>query len=77
MSAFIVNDETITGMLQAMSRRFNPHGVFTYYWEGKPHREFSSVLGQELVNENYRSVNYRYREDEEPREFNSVYKYLC
>lgn len=59
MSAFIVNNNTINAVL-GFANDIDP-------------KEFGcvdhSALGQLLVNENYRSVNYRYGDDDTPHLF--------
>ncbi len=59
MSAFVVSDKTIAGMLQAT--RQDHYGVYVY-WNNESkriHNHDTSVAAQVLVDENYRSVNYR------------------
>lgn len=70
MSAFIVSDNHIDVI---MTFAVLKHA--SYYWAEKKERvyitaENASEVGQKLVNENYRSVNYRYR-----GEFGSPIKY--
>lgn len=75
MSAYIVNDETISAIVKG----FEMYGA-TYNAEGykKPISIIINVtdlrnsIGQHLLNQNYASVNCRYREDEEPRKFEYV-----
>lgn len=75
MSAYIVNDETISAIVKG----FEMYGA-TYDAEGykKPISIIVNVtdlrnsIGQHLLNQNYASVNCRYREDEEPRKFKYV-----
>ena len=73
MSAFIVTDATISGMLQATTIRNS--GSSYYYWRDKPHyfnghtQENIQAIGQKLVDENYRSINYRYTENVKPHEY--------
>ena len=75
MSAFIVNDETIS----AIVRGFEIYGV-EYCAEGyqKPiqilidRASMRKSIGQHLVNQNYASVNGRYSEDNKPHEFHYV-----
>ena len=57
MSAMIVTDSHINFILSAAASQVNMS------------RDEWSEIGQSLVNENYRSVNYLYREDEEPHEY--------
>jgi hypothetical protein len=70
MSAYIVSDETIAGMLQAT--RYVQYRDIRIYWEDSSYRinEHNIMhVGQKLVNENYRSVNYRYGESSKPHAF--------
>ena len=64
MSAFIVCDEHISAMLQAATGQYPGDGA-CYYWENEPHYFGGSVreIGQKLLDQNYRSVNYLYQED--------------
>ena len=64
MSAFVVTDATISGMLQAAMSR-HPGYSCMYYWHNGSHYFSGTIqeVGQKLVDENYRSVNYRYAED--------------
>jgi hypothetical protein len=57
MSAMIVTDSHINFILSAAASQVNMS------------RDEWSEIGQTLVNENYRSVNYLYREDEQPHEY--------
>jgi hypothetical protein len=70
MSAFIVGDEHISAMLKA-ANLCGPGGGRSYYWNGEGTAFLSNiqVIGQKLVDENYRSVNSRYESDNEPRQF--------
>lgn len=73
MSAFICNDETIT----CIARAFVDYGV--EFRGGAPKDWIQQIcidrdeeikrIGQELLKENYRSVNFRYREENEAPEF--------
>lgn len=67
MSAFVVSDRSITGMLQAASPQYPGDGA-TYYWQSEPHYfgGHTQEIAQKLLDENYRSVNYRYSETSEP-----------
>lgn len=75
MSAYIVNDETISAIVKG----FEIYGAI-YDAEGyrKPNSiiinitDLRNSIGQHLLNQNYASVNWRYREDEEPRKFEYV-----
>lgn len=70
MSAFIVSDDHITVMLQAARGR-HPGDGHSYYWndEMHPFNGNEQAIGQKLLDENYRSVNYRYDEQEAPRTY--------
>ena len=70
MSAFIVCDEHISAMLQAATGQYPGDGA-CYYWEGEPYYfgGHTWAIGQKLLNQNYRSVNYRYQEDTSPQMF--------
>lgn len=65
MSAFILSNKHINAMLQAVGHRYGSWP--SYYWNGE-HRRFDDLtaIGQILVNENFRSVNYRYHSNDEP-----------
>ena len=49
------------------------HGKLSYYWNGerKNHGD-ADIIGQILWNENYRSVNYRYKEGSPAPPFQSI-----
>ena len=59
MSAFIVNKKHIDYIVTVL---YNDNPFFT--------KEFLNKTGQTLVNENFKSVNYRYNESDKP------YKYI-
>lgn len=59
MSAFIVTDNTINAIL----------GFADEYTMRKFYADSMDELGQILVDQNYRSVNYRYGEDAPPANF--------
>lgn len=75
MSAYIVNNETISAIVKG----FEIYGAI-YDAEGykKPNQiiinitDLRNSIGQHLLNQNYASVNWRYRENEEPRKFEYV-----
>ena len=70
MSAFLLTNEHITAILQAAAPRYPGDGA-AYYWGGEM-RYFGGSrkkIGQKLIDENYRSVNYRYDTNETPPEF--------
>lgn len=72
MSAFIVNNETIS----VLAKAFVEYGV-NFHAEGyeKPiqiiinFKQLYAGIGQALLEQNYRSVNYRYGEDTETPKF--------
>ena len=59
MSAFIVSNEHISAMIQVAPERYPGDGAW-YYWNEARHPISGNhqVLGQKLVDENYRSVCY-------------------
>ena len=59
MSAYVVSDETITAIVRGALK----------YLPTSYRRDDRDLLGQMLVDENYRSVNYRYDEDTKPHKF--------
>lgn len=69
MSVFIVSDKHISAMLQMAKSPFRG-SKFSYYFDGE-RKETSNrqKLGQILLSENYRSVNFRYNEGKEARDF--------
>ena len=73
MSAFIVCNEHINAMLQASGNRFRRYfgDTCSYYWRKEPRYIVpdNECIGQKLVNQNYRSVNTRYDENDEPHVF--------
>ena len=69
MSAYIVNDETVSVIVKAFE-------IYKVNYVGEGYNEFIEdidkkrlSLGQSLVDQNYRSVNYRYREYDKPHKF--------
>ena len=73
MSAYIVGNAHINAMLQSADPHYEGDGP-SYYWEGERHY-FSGhkhEIGQILIDENFRSVNYRYGEDSTPDTFQSI-----
>jgi len=79
MSAFIVGNKHINVMLQAATRnRYPGHGL-SYYWNREPHYFNGNTqdIGQKLVDENYRSVNHRYGEQETPDQFKTMVLDKC
>ena len=73
MSAFIVGDAHINAMLQDTAPRFQGDSA-GYYWNGEMHyiNGNRQAVGQILLAENYRSVNYRYDEREQTPTFQPV-----
>ena len=61
MSAYIVSDETITAIVKGLSKYCRDYSYFFNHDEEE--------LGQILLDENYRSVNYRYDEETKPHHF--------
>nr|DAQ73088.1 MAG TPA: hypothetical protein [Caudoviricetes sp.] len=86
MSAYVCNDETISLLVDGFmnyetalkSEGYEPKIQIIYNVE-----TMKREIGQELLNKNYDSVNFRYRENRAPREFryiennqrNEEYKY--
>lgn len=73
MSAYIVNKETIDVIVQGFERyglRFCAEG----YEEPRSiiinKRDINNAIGQALLNQNFKSVNARYKEDSEPYDYN-------
>ena len=70
MSAYIVSDETVSVIVKAFE-------VYKVNYIGEGYNEFKidnldkkrQAIGQSLLNQNYKSVNYRYREYDEPHKF--------
>lgn len=73
MSAFILDNKHINVMMSRAVPLY-PGDSFSYYWNGQPYyfRGQTQEVGQKLVDENFRSVNYRYDEAEEPYTFLNV-----
>lgn len=75
MSAYVVSDKTITAIVTAMQRKHfatdlqDPKTGIVYNARTNP-----QMYGQLLLNENYRSVNYRYDEQTQPHTFRMTYK---
>lgn len=70
MSAFVVSNETVTGMLEG-AKHFIGHNGLYYYWNDEVHyfAGHTKEIGQILVDENYKSVNYRYSEETPSHQF--------
>ena len=72
MSAYIVNNETISVIakgfvdynLEFEALNYRPNVQVIFDFKGK-----CEDIGQVLLNQNYKSVNYRYREQNEPPKF--------
>lgn len=80
MSAYIVDDKVIDYVLTAFveySRPYSPSICLPIFGEGEAgYKTFDlnveadrNALGQMIVDENYASVNYRYREDDKPHRY--------
>lgn len=75
MSAYIVSNETITAIVQGLQRKefssslTDPETMQQYNARTNP-----QMVGQILLNQNYKSVNYRYNEDAKPRKFTMTYR---
>lgn len=73
MSAFVVNDYTISAIVKGLEIyhvdfRAEGYAVQSMGWAVSIH-DIRKGIGQCLVNCNYNSVNYRYEEKIEPRKF--------
>lgn len=64
MSAYIVSDKTINAIIYG-ARTFGRENLFHGF---SPWGD-ADIIGQALVDENYRSVNYRYDEHDEPHRY--------
>lgn len=73
MSAFIVGNKHISFMLKIAVPQYAGDGP-TYYHNGRVHPfgGYEHRIGQILVDENTRSVNYRYRETKQAEKFQLV-----
>lgn len=70
MSAFIVSDRHINTIVAFTQTPQFQHRTSSYYHNGERHPfPDPTRLGQILLDENYRSVNFRYKEDTQPRTF--------
>ena len=66
MSAYIVNDETVSVIVKA----FEIYNITHYSSDCNEFIEKKrQAIGQRLVNQNYRSVNYRYIDQMTPHKF--------
>ena len=73
MSAYIVNDETISVLVKGLE---NYNVILSTDYNGIARSgwlfdlgEMRQATGQKLLNENYRSVNFRYKETTKPHTF--------
>lgn len=63
MSAFLVSDDTITGILSAMHLARYQGDQASYYWKGERYdMSDAREVGQKLLDENHRSLRARYGE---------------
>ena len=75
MSAFIVSNKTITAIVTAMQhKRFSTDLINPKTGEVINARTNPQKYGQILLDENYRSVNFRYDENRKPHTFYMEYK---
>lgn len=66
MSAYIVSDETVSVIVKA----FEIYNITHYSSDCNEFIEKKrQAIGQSLVDQNYRSVNYHYRENDKPHKF--------
>ena len=67
MSAYVVDKAHINAMLQfGTSPAYQQYGAFSWYYKNETHylsRENANEVGQMLLDENVRSVCYRYPDD--------------
>jgi hypothetical protein len=70
MSAFVVSNKHISALVKAAHCSYPGNGPY-YYWHNESHFFLGNLedIGQKLVDENLRSVNYRYDEQECPEPF--------
>lgn len=73
MSAFVLDNKHINVIMSAAAPRY-PGDGFSYYWQGQRHYSGGRTqeIGQKLVDENFRSVNYRYNKAEQPYTFLNI-----
>ena len=70
MSVYIVSDKQISAMLTMVNKTV--HGSpMSYYWNDERINFMGNIqeIGQKLVDENYKSVNFRYSRDNAPHTF--------
>lgn len=73
MSAFVVGSEHVSAMLVAARKvPMNMGPGYRYAGETVYFHGNEQAIGQKLLNENYRSVNYRYDEQNEAPKFRFV-----
>ncbi|MBR4623360.1 MAG: hypothetical protein IKO45_05000 [Clostridia bacterium] len=76
MSAYVVNDETISVLVDAFEQYTDRYNDYDFYpkqkgWLIDLDKE-RQAMGQALLDYNYKSVNYRYNEYEKPRKFKYI-----
>ena len=71
MSAYTLSNEHISAMLRAVNFSDYAGDYCQYYFNGEWHYMIDNLqeIGQKLVDENYRSVNFRYSDDTPSRKF--------
>lgn len=73
MSAYVVSDATISVLVDGFMNYGDIYAPYTFYEAPKGWiidiNEERQAIGQALLDYNYKSVNYRYGEDEKPRKF--------
>lgn len=73
MSAYVVNDATISVLVDGFMNYSDRFNEYKFYKAPKGWlidiNEERQAIGQALLDYNYKSVNYRYGEDEKPRKF--------
>lgn len=69
MSAFTLDNKHIAVMVSKAGPRYPGDGM-AYYWKGEAHYFGGHLqeIGQKLVDENFRSVNFRYSHHNDPEE---------
>ena len=75
MSAYIVNNETISVIAKGFVEYGVPFSAKDYLPEVQVIVNFKKMyedIGQSLLNENFRSVNFRYTEDTKPTNFEYI-----
>lgn len=72
MSAFIVNNETISAIVKGFEVydvNYEAEGYIPPYSVIVSRQQVNNSIGQSLLEQNYKSVNYRYRENKETPKF--------